>query len=351
MEPSTSKSCSNRSHLHECFIKVLWLFFLLTSLLCFHTENPRFFSGRRTTPNCPGRNNSHFALEYERSNMSLVFLVLASSLVLFVFGHGVKTSNLGVYQHKNSVKQAGTSHWNKLELPYLPPARMKVGSMFVWETCYIFVGVNRCFLPPLFSSAARHRYTLNGSNSLNVYTAKHASNSRKVQEDKLTSPCAVCDLVGIFRNRKGLFWDLPISVLKLQEYRTLRSCHAVPADRRNKTLEWRLAMVNASSAIMVTCFGTNKCCSNRSHLQELFKRASSDPPVLLASQGYSFQVIFQWVFPLYTLQFPSISVSCWLLFRHSVRSARESTSLDVIANGSRAVPLFEPRDSFTNSYS
>ena len=49
------------------------------------------------------------------------------------------------------------------------------------------------------------RYGILLGNSLNVYTAKHASNSRKVQEDKLTSPCAVCDLVGIFRNRKGLF--------------------------------------------------------------------------------------------------------------------------------------------------
>ena len=31
-----------------------------------------------------------------------------------------------MYQHKNSVKQAGTSHWNKLGLMYLPPAHMKV---------------------------------------------------------------------------------------------------------------------------------------------------------------------------------------------------------------------------------
>ena len=69
--------------------------------------------------------------------------------------------------------------------------------------------------------------------------------------------------------------------LKLQEYRALSSCHALLADRRNKTLEWRLATLNVSSAIMshaleqtkdagievickrrifcdnVTCFGTN----------------------------------------------------------------------------------------------
>ena len=38
--------------------------------------------------------------------------------------------------------------------------------------------------------------------------------------------------------------------LKLQEYRALSSCHALLADRRNKTLEWRLATLKASSAIM-----------------------------------------------------------------------------------------------------
>ena len=31
-----------------------------------------------------------------------------------------------MYQHKNFVKQAGSSHWNKLELTCLPPARMTV---------------------------------------------------------------------------------------------------------------------------------------------------------------------------------------------------------------------------------
>ena len=68
---------------------------------------------------------------------------MASSPVLFIFRHGVETSNLGMYQHKNSVHQAGTSHLNKL------------GSM--------------------------HKI-----NSLDVNTAKYARSSRKVEEDKVT---------------------------------------------------------------------------------------------------------------------------------------------------------------------
>ena len=45
------------------------------------------------------------------------------------------------------------------------------------------------------------QYSIPLGNSLDVYTAKHARSSRKVQ-DKLTSPCVVRDLVGIFKNRK-----------------------------------------------------------------------------------------------------------------------------------------------------
>ena len=62
----TNKRCSNRRHLQECFIKALR--FLLAWLLCFCTDNPRFFvleGDIRNTPDCPGRNNSHFALENE----------------------------------------------------------------------------------------------------------------------------------------------------------------------------------------------------------------------------------------------------------------------------------------------
>ena len=104
----------------------------------------------------------------------------------------------------------------------------------------------------------------------------------------------------------------------------------------------------------VTCFGTNKCCWDRSHLQEW-------PQLLLTSclqrlQGYSFQFVFQLVSLPYTLQIPSISVLltafktfCWnklgiltgtswhfsnLSSNISAPWAHESTSLDINeANG------------------
>ena len=70
-----NKSCSNRSHLPQCFIKALR--FLFAWLLCFYTENPRFFleGDIRNTPDSPGRNTLYFALENKDKNMSLVFLV------------------------------------------------------------------------------------------------------------------------------------------------------------------------------------------------------------------------------------------------------------------------------------
>ena len=119
----TNKCCSNRSHLPECCIKA-------PEVLRFFTEHRRFFylflGG--DVPNMPDRhgcNYSHVALErVEKSPFSL--LSMAASLVLFFFGHGVDTSLLGDVSRKNSVKQAETSHWNKLGLMYLPPAHMKV---------------------------------------------------------------------------------------------------------------------------------------------------------------------------------------------------------------------------------
>ena len=53
-------------------------------------------------------------------------------------------------------------------------------------------------------------------------------------------------LLAMFRNRKWLFLDLPISVQKSKNI----ALHAVPAERRNKTLECWLATLNVSSAIM-----------------------------------------------------------------------------------------------------
>ena len=79
----------------------------------------------RNTPDCPSCNNSHVALKRgEKCPFSL--FSMASSLVLFVFGHGVETSHLGDVSAQKLCQAIWTSHWNKLGLTYLPPACMKV---------------------------------------------------------------------------------------------------------------------------------------------------------------------------------------------------------------------------------
>ena len=67
----------------------------------------------------------------------------------------------------------------------------------------------------------------------------------------------------------------------------------------------------------VTCFGTNKCCSSRSHLQECFKCSS-----LLACKGTAFNLFSNLSFPHTPCSFP-LSVSCRLLSRHSVPTSGE----------------------------
>ena len=73
------------------------------------------FSGRRSSqhPGCPARNNSHFDLENDGWKMSLVFLVWHPPWFFSFSGMVWRLPIYRMYQHKNSVKQAGTSHWNK----------------------------------------------------------------------------------------------------------------------------------------------------------------------------------------------------------------------------------------------
>ena len=140
---------------------------------------------------------------------------------------------------------------------------------------------------------------------------------------------------------------------EIHEYRPSSSYHAVPADRRNKTLECWLATLDASSAIISHALEQIKA----ARIGVICQGASSAPHFLLARlQGYSFQFVFQWVFPPYTLQLPSICVLptafktfCWnkleiltgtswhfsdISSDISALWAHESTSLDVNkANG------------------
>ncbi len=196
----TNKNCLNRSHLPNCFIKALH--FLLAWLLCFFRENTSFFyffegGDIRNTPDCSGSNNSHFALENEGWKTTFPFLVWHPPWFFSFSGMVRRLLIVGMYQHKNSVHQARTSHLNKLGLT--------------------------------------HR-----SNSLDVNTAKmpHMQEARK-RLKKARSLCVACHLLTLFRNRKWLFGN--------PKYRPSSSCHALPADRRNKTLECCLVLLNASS--------------------------------------------------------------------------------------------------------
>ena len=156
----TNKCCSNRSHLPECCIKAPH--FLLARVLCFFTEHPRFFylflgGDVRNTPDCAGCNNSHFALErVEKCPFSL--FSMASSLLLFVFGHGVETSRLG---HVSAQELCQASR-DSLEQ----------------------VGID-------VSSPCTHE-----SNSLDDNPAKHA------RMKKTRSLCVMCGLLTMLRNRK-----------------------------------------------------------------------------------------------------------------------------------------------------
>ena len=131
----TNESCWNRSHLPEFFIKAPH--FLLAWLLCFFTENPRFYvflgGDLRNTPELSWP--EQFTLWLGKLGLKNVLCLfgMASSLVLFVFRHGVETSTFGHVSGTLSSKQ---------------------------------------------------------SNSLDANTAKNARSSRKVEEDKVTS-CGV----------------------------------------------------------------------------------------------------------------------------------------------------------------
>ena len=106
----------------------------------------------RNTPDCPSCNNSHVALKRgEKCPFSL--FSTASSLFLFVFGHGVETSHLGDVSAQELSQAIGD---------------------FSLEQ----VGID-------VSAPCTHE-----SNSLDVHTTKYARSSRKVQENKVT----LCDV-------------------------------------------------------------------------------------------------------------------------------------------------------------
>ena len=217
----TNKCCSNRSHLPECCIKA-------PQVLCFLNEHPRFFylflGG--DVPNMPDRhgcNYSHVALErVEKSPFSL--LSMAASLVLFFFGHGVETSHIGDLSAKEFCQASGDFSLEQVGIDVSAPCTQE-------------------------------------SNSLDDNPAKHA------RMKKTRSLCMMQVLLAMFRNWKWLFWGLPISVRNSTNI-ALRVLvmHCLLIEETRSGILTRTA--KDIFCRNVTCFGTNKCYSNRSHLPE-----------------------------------------------------------------------------------
>ena len=140
-----------------------------------------------------------------------------------------------MYQHKNFVKQVGTSHWNKLELTYLPPARMKVSQLMPTRP---------------YMQEARERF-------------------KKISEGHFVW-CVVflqCSemKVTVFRssNLSSESTNITIQVL------ISSPCWSKKQDAGMETSHAKRIFSDN-----VTCFGTNKSCSNRSHLSGCFKCSS-----------------------------------------------------------------------------
>ena len=158
---------------------------------------------------------------------------MASSLVLFLFGHGVETSNLGDVSAQKLCQASG---------------------VFSLEQ----VGID-------VSAPCRH-----DSNSIDVYTATHARGSRKVQEDRWRSLCVVCCLLAMFRNESDCFliFQSHFGNPQISPFKFL-SCSPCWSKKQDAGKDTSNAKRIFSDN--VTCFCKNTSCSNRSHLSGCFK--------------------------------------------------------------------------------
>ena len=140
-----------------------------------------------------------------------------------------------MYQHKNFVKQAGSSHWNKLELTCLPPARMTVTQLMSTQP---------------HMQEARERFKKIGEGHVVRCVVF-------LQCSEIESDC--------FQIFQSQFRNPQISPFNFL------SCSACWSKKQDAGMETSHAKRIFSDN--VTCFGTNKSCSNRSHLPQCFLKA------------------------------------------------------------------------------
>ena len=141
-----------------------------------------------------------------------------------------------MYQHKNFVKQAGSSHWNKSELTCLPPAGMTVTQLMSTRP---------------HMQEARERFKKIGEGHF-VWSVVF------LQCSEIESDC-----FQIFQSQFGNPQISPFNFL---------SCSACWSKKQDPGMETSHAKRIFSDN--VTCFGKNKSCSNRNHLQECLKCSS-----------------------------------------------------------------------------
>ena len=179
----------------------------------------------RNSPHCPGRDNSHFALTNKGWKMSLAF-----------FGYGILPGSFRFrgmvdFQFRGCISARTLTSWN-------------------W---YIF---------PL------HEWKLTHLNSTQPNMQEAPERFKKIK-----SLCVVCGLFAMLRNRKWRFWRSSSLSPQIQTIRPCNSFYALPADRRNKTLDCWLATQNVSWAVMSHALEQVNACPNRSHLPEFFIKA------------------------------------------------------------------------------
>ena len=117
----TNKCCSTRSHLPGCFIKAptSCLHGYSVSLRNIQGSSTCFWEAMFATRPIALAVTSH-SLPWKEFKNALFSFSMATSLVLFVFGHGVETSHLG---DVSAQELCQASEDFSLELP---PAHMKV---------------------------------------------------------------------------------------------------------------------------------------------------------------------------------------------------------------------------------
>ena len=143
----TNESCWNRSHLPEFFIKAPH--FLLAWLLCFFTQTPLgstfFWEAIFVTPAIVLARTIHtlaWKIRVEKCHLSFWYGILPG--FLFVFRHGVETSNLGDVSAQELCQAIKATHMMSIR-PKMQEARKKGWESWssTFQSCFSMFQIKR----------------------------------------------------------------------------------------------------------------------------------------------------------------------------------------------------------------